>query len=778
MTALSLTPFALALTFAVALAAPPLAAAQSQRVLLPFEDPFAPGVAPDCATLPEREHEKLDCRAEAAVAAPQRIAQAGGAVLASASTPRTLPAFEDPFAPGNGAPLCDMLDQREREKFGFAEECAPASTGASAALPDPVSERAAAPEGSRPLAREDIPDLYRRVLSLPGARIAPSPSAADPGAPELPAFTVFYVYEEAEAGGTTWLRVGQNAFGETDGWLRTEEAEDWRTMLVMQYASKGSRGPVLFFKRRNDLVDFATDRYVAEEVRLAYEEIEEGEYDDDFFIAMEPALGVAEDNVYLMPILDHRLEFSALGEPLRLLEVASLNTEAGAEVQTDVREAENRGVPRRAGALRRLKVGVVFLIDTTRSMGPYIEHTRAIVNSTVAALEQSGNLDAFSFGLVGFRDNTDVAPRVEYVSKVFQPLDPNADQRTVLRNFELMEQARAPTDGFSEDAFAGLYTAINGLDWSPFDARLLVMITDAAPRDAFDPLVAYPGYSALNVVDDANRNNISMSVMHLITPQGIRAGNVDIASPIYREIARSGDSAFEKYLAVDTRDPDAFVSQVRGFQASLLGAVETLNRSRPVEQAETATPGTAEDLGQVLVNEIFRAQLEYLGADRDQEAPRFYRAWAADRDLQAPTVKALDVKVFLTRNQLAALNKGVETILEAYLRKDTGGGDFFDALQALSAETSVEGGRTRTVEKAGALLPSFLSALPYRSDFLTLDKAQWQAFGPAGQRQKIDDLQSKLLAYRALAESRTDWKDLGAGDRGLEVTPMQLNLLP
>jgi serine/threonine-protein kinase PpkA len=207
-----------------------------------------------------------------------------------------------------------------------------------------------------------------------------------------------------------------------------------------------------------------------------------------------------------------------------------------------------------------------------------------------------------------------------------------------------------------------------------------------------------------------------------------------------------------------------------------VAAVEQLGRSRPVERVEEPVAESA--LGSVLVNEVFRAQLEYLGSDRGQEAPRFYRAWASDRDLADPALEALSVEAFLTRNQIAALSKGVETILDAYLRKETAGGDFFDAMQAIAAETSVEGAQSGDVKRAGDLLPSLLQALPYRSAILTLDRAQWAAMAGGQQRETIDALQSKLVAYREIAQERTGWIDLGAGDRGLDAYPLSLDLLP
>ncbi|MGF1554549.1 MAG: vWA domain-containing protein [Paracoccaceae bacterium] len=707
-----------------------------------------------------------------------------GAGLATAQTMPSvpLPPFEDPFAPPGTPVDCAGVEPRERAKVGCGEAGGGESdgTGDDAFASGPEAATGAprtdpgAGGGDPPLAREDLPDLAQRVLSLPGAALAPEPGGQAGEA--LPAFTVFYVYERREEGGATWLKLGRSAFGEIDGWLKADDVEDWRTMLVMQYAPKGARGRVLFFKRRDDLADFVADQYAAQETEYAYETIEAGENDGDYFVAIEPALAVDDERLYLMPVLSHDTEFSALGERVRLLEVAGLNADATAAVQRDVTETESRSAPRRAGAYRHFRLGVTFVIDTTRSMGPYIDHTRAIVGSTLAALREAGQGEAFTVGLVGFRDTTSQDAGVGYTAKVYQPLDPEADVEEVADNFSLMAPSTASTPGFSEDVYAGLHTALNTLDWEPYALRLVVLVTDAAPRPESDPLAAHPGYGALSVIEDARRQNVALAVVHLLTPNGLASGNVNEALPVYREIAATGDSAFSKYLAVDTADTTAFERQVERFQAGLIDAVSTLSRGRPVERTEEAAQ--ASDLGEVLVNEVFRAQLEYLGAERGQDAPRFYRAWAADRDLADPRLEALDVRVFLTRNQLAALDKGVRSILDAYLSKETGGGDFFDAMQAIAAETSVEGGRRGDLERAGELLPSFLEALPYRSEFLALDERQWSALGPSGQRQKIESLRDKLSAYEARAEARDGWIDLGAGDRGLEVHPLSLNLLP
>ncbi|GMG85334.1 hypothetical protein LNKW23_45540 [Paralimibaculum aggregatum] len=624
--------------------------------------------------------------------------------------------------------------------------------------------------GTRPMKRDDLPGLDRRILTLPGAILAVDPIAG--GAEELPAFSIFYVYNERSQDGAAWLQVGRSAGGRIDGWIRKDQTEDWKTMLVMQYAPKGARERVLFFKRRNDLIQFVRDPHVAQEAGYAYEDIEAGAYDGDYFTAIEPATEVDPERPYLMPILDHHEDMFDNLEEVTLVEVAGLNLEAG-PAQADVSETENFDAPRRSSAIRDFRFGVVFAIDTTSSMGRYIDHTRAVVYSVIKGFADAGLDDKVDFGLVGYRDNTAPNPAIDYVTRVFQPLDPNADIPTVLGNFDRMAPVTVSTKGWDEDAFAGLDSALNTMDWSPYDLRMVVLITDAGARRGTDPMAQNPGYDVLNIRENADRLGVALSVIHLLTPEGARAGNIPPAQQVYAEIARTGDTSTTKYFPVDTTRGDAFLGQIQSFADGLVGAVSQSARGRRVERVEAV-----ETMGDALVNEVFRAQLEYLGARQGQAAPRFYRAWAADRDLMNPRLDALDVKVFVTRQQLSALMEGSEAILMAYESQETGGGDFFALMRSFSAASTVEGAGTRTLQEAGDLFPSFLKALPYKSDLLALDEDTWSASGPSFQREQTEALRNKLRAYRDIAGSEIGWIDLGAGNRAEDVYAVSLELLP
>lgn len=44
-----------------------------------------------------------------------------------------------------------------------------------------------------------------------------------------------------------------------------------------------------------------------------------------------------------------------------------------------------------------------------------------------------------------------------------------------------MEQATVSSHDFNEDSLAGIYTAIDSLNWGPYSTRLILLVTDAGP---------------------------------------------------------------------------------------------------------------------------------------------------------------------------------------------------------------------------------------------------------------------------------------------------------
>ena len=136
---------------------------------------------------------------------------------------------------------------------------------------------------------------------------------------------------------------------------------------------------------------------------------------------------------------------------------------------------------------------MVFVIDTTSSMGPYIDRAREVVRHLYDRLGAKGLLENTSFGLVAYRNNMDREPqrsRLEYVTCIFQRLDGEADpcarrlgvrSQGLLDALDHMTTAKVSTHRWDEDAAAGLYDALYELDWKAASNEPLIGAEEGPP---------------------------------------------------------------------------------------------------------------------------------------------------------------------------------------------------------------------------------------------------------------------------------------------------------
>ncbi len=324
------------------------------------------------------------------------------------------------------------------------------------------------------------PDLYERVLTLPGAAMHRAsgqgykPAGGDP----VPVLTPYYVYDRSTTDDGEWLEVGRRPKGEADGWVPAVALETWRSQLVMQYMPRGKRQRVMFYAERDVLLDALAADEGARKAEEAIARIEAGtDQAPAGVIAIEPWEAVDQhQSMYLMPILDFkkssfgRFYGDAAGFDTTLVQVAGLNLHT-AEVPENSKLLTPAKPPPPAvkdDSLEDFKVGIVFVMDTTASMGPYIQRTYDTVETIYGELERSGNLERVSFGLVGYRDNMDHNAKIEYVTRVFQPLNPDSNPKETLRNLKRVEPASASTRDWYEDAYAGIRIAVQEMNWEPF----------------------------------------------------------------------------------------------------------------------------------------------------------------------------------------------------------------------------------------------------------------------------------------------------------------------
>ena len=439
----------------------------------------------------------------------------------------------------------------------------------------------------------------------------------------------------------------------------------------------------LFFNDSTTLADIVEAPTYSAEATEIYERLanERQQLESDPFyepkwgsslVAVEPETAVTYQNEpYILPILDSRDALFDGATDTVLLKVAAVP--AGAMDIADRDNASLRGdnLEVRAGEDGEFRIGVVFVMDTTISMAPFIERLHQTVKGFFDAFERYESAAFVSFGLVGFRDDTRPDPeRLEYVVEIFQPLDPEADARQVLTNVLQMKEATVPTIGSEEDGLYGIRMAMAEMDWEAFDVRLIVFVTDASSRVGNDPHGAT--YETPETIAEYGRNNSMVIIpIHLLTPANQSNQDAAKAERQYRTLSETGDLALDKYIALNAESDQEFAQGLNTIadlaaRGALNANAGQLISPEEMERSFEGSSSAVQQLGRAVANEIFRAQLESLATVGGGDAPSFLEGWAADRDLTDPDIRTLEVSVFLTRNQLSTLDRRLGLIVDAF----------------------------------------------------------------------------------------------------------------
>ena len=645
---------------------------------------------------------------------------------------------------------------------------------------------AAAPGADREaLPMEGKTGLYQRVLTRPGAVLGEAPGKTPAHGDTLPPLTVLYVYDRKASGGKDWIEVGAAAKNGARGWLPATLAIDWRQTLTVAFARTANREPALFFRDRDSLTNLLESEQLVPEIEGLRATIEAGEIPDGFpAIAREPDTYVDPNRqFYLLPILGFEEIYLESGHQATLLNVAAVTLQAGDQDLLAKGPAKARDAGAAVARPADYRAGVVFVIDTTTSMGPYIDRTRDAVRRIYDRLKGSPIGGSLSFGLIAFRDNVDVAPGLGYVSRVAATLKDGRDPAEFLAKVGQVEEAKVSSKGFNEDAFAGIYDAIEEIDWRGYAGRYVVLITDAGARDANDPLGrTHLGAERLRIMaqekdQSAGGGKIAIATLHLLTPAG-RQTHTGAAAQ-YRALSRWGDSG-DLYFPVEGGTVNAFGAQVDTLADALLKQIEGIRSGRVIQVPEGPRVSEVERKTALVGRAM---QLAYLGRERGSRAPRLIDAWVSDRDLIDPTQKTLEVRVLITKNQLSDLQETLEAIFKAGEGTFMSPKDFFGQLRGAAAAlarnpeqvSQVRVGRLADVGVIG----QWLDDLPYTSQIMNLTEARWLSRSYAEQQEVLDAIEEKVRLYRRIHDETDRWIALAPdAPKGESVTTVPLDALP
>lgn len=619
--------------------------------------------------------------------------------------------------------------------------------------------------GRKPLLVPGKHSLYQRVITRPGATLSPKASAE--GAKPVPGFLVYYVYART----AQWLEVGAASDGKTLGFVPVAKAIDWKHTMVGAFTNPAGRQPVLFLDSDADARKLILDPDPAAAVAKLRQGITSGQPGP--VVATEPANFVdidAPGSFYLLPILSAELIERETGAPVRLLDVLSVPSDE----------------PPPSDQLKGFKASLVFLIDTTSSMQPYIDATHDAMVSVVQQIGSTALKDKFRFGVAAYRDSLLDTPLLEYPTKVFAKPDFSQPADTVVPILGTIKQATASSIGFDEDPIGGLQACLNDIDWtesSPNGGRYVLLITDAGARTADNPhSVTHMNIPEIKLQLDGSK--IQPMVVHLLTPDGARANDHQKARAQYTELTRT-NSAGSLYYGVPNGDRAAFQQTVTDLVTALLTqvaaatgvAVDTLRGTSHGPETENAARIRQQ---MAVVGEAMR--LANLGHQQHTQAPDVQSSFTCDRDLSNADVAGLNVRVLLTRNQLADLYKSLKIILDTGLAGRIEPQTFFTQLRSAFATAATDPQQITQITNAtnvGGMLGEYLDDLPYRSQILNVTQEDWLAMGSIAQREILNGIERRLLLFESFQEQSALWHDIAqSGQPGEAVYPVPIEALP
>src|SRR5471030_303940 len=641
----------------------------------------------------------------------------------------------------------------------------------------------------KPLLQAGKQTLFQRVLTTPGCELA---DAAGGKGKVQPAFSRFYVYQREKVGADEWLQIGPDSFGKVTGWMNAACTVDWKMQLTLAFTNPAGRDPMMFFKDKAEVEKILNSPHPDTLVKPLQAQLKANQSNPDV-LAREPDYMIDQlKNFYLLPVLDSDDVFTDTGFQVRVLNVASVTEQNSAKPQG---AAQNTGDAQNAadGAaktdeqnmLKGFSASVVFVIDSTLSMGPYIDRTKEAIQKVYQRIEKENMLGQVKFGLVAFRSNVKAVPGLEYDSKMF--VDPNTvkDGKDFLAKVSTLKQATVSSSKVDEDAYAGVMQALDKVDWTQFGARYVVLITDAGALSGDDAL-STTHFDAAQVRQEAAYRGVALYALHLKTPSGVK--NHASAQAQYEDLTLNPFLHKPLYYPIDSGDINSFGTMVDNLAGAITSQIKTAYSG---EATVGSALGADEKYGGKAQEPILEdatllghaMRLAYLGEKQGTQAPPVFKAWVSDRDLVKQNLPTTEVKVLLTKSELSDLSEVVKKIANAANEGLISPDDMFASLRSIAATMGNDPNQVKqkNATKLGelGLLGEYIEGLPYLSEVLGLDEETWKSWDGLEQEKFIRRLNTKLQYYQRYNQDVDRWISLAPGsDPRDNVYPVPLENLP
>jgi len=328
------------------------------------------------------------------------------------------------------------------------------------------------------------------------------------------------------------------------------------------------------------------------------------------------------------------------------------------------------------------RIDVVFILDTTGSMGGLIQAAKEKIWSIATTMASAQSAPEIRMGLVAYRDRGDA-----YVTRVVDLSSDLDSMYATLMDF----QAAGGGDG-PESVNQALYEAVHKVSWSQQAGtyKVVFLVGDAPPHMDYQDDVKYPV-------------TLAAAKEQGIVVNAIQSGQVGSTTPAWQQIARLGDGHYfqveqagnavaiatpfdEKIAELSAKMDDTRLyygtAEEKEKQQRKIAAAEKLHAASSVEsRARRATfnaskSGTANFLGEgELVDEVSSGRVDLSSIDRDK-LPKPMQAMAPEE--QAAIISETAERRNELKRQITELTEERSVYLDKKVEEAGGARDSLD----------------------------------------------------------------------------------------------------
>lgn len=585
----------------------------------------------------------------------------------------------------------------------------------------------------------------------------------------IPAFDALYAFEEKDVSydenfvATGWFKVG-HASDRVAGWMKADDVVPWTQALAVAYTNPGpsQRSPVALFDNVDSLQftleNFDADKVDPKQFVRSVASAGAGTPPPEGVISREGNGWIdISQSFYLMPILDHR-DLSAFDPSQNIVgvQVAALTNAARSEQADacDIRANDSaKCFDTQSGeSVSSVALEVVFVIDMTRSMQPYIDAVADAVRESSQALGQRVGVENLRFGLVGYRDDPNLSPGLQFDARNFTPnlMQPRDFAELLASGGGIdaetggpaIAAAEAGSGDNEENMFAGVETGINS-SWTGEAGRVIILIGDA-PSHPIGHEKNTTGLDEISLKAMAEQQDVYIASIYL----GSEGDGDFLPAKTQFETLAAGDNETVSF-AVAGGDAVAVQSSLRDVIDAVLALVDGGDASG-VFGSSAAPDGS---IGGAVLPAIRAAIVDYIGDNATP--PSNIVAWALDRDPLDYGKRAFDIKVMVTSKDMQEMQSLVDGLYQL-LTSGGAGNDVIAGLSgvAVGASYDLEISQSQLISESPRV-PTWVNELPYRSEILKLSMEEFMNQS-SDDRTRTEERLSKLVTFYDDALQRTD----------------------